>query len=108
MPASKRIVGQAYRLDALPATLVAEGVIEIDFLADPATVATAANADAIDPALHVWDGESWQALATTIQRLGGGEDGLYAASAESAGAGVYAVLYEQPVKEIWMPLVHQP
>jgi hypothetical protein len=108
MPPSKRIVGQAYRLDAYPATLVDEGVVEIEFTLNPADAAEVFSAEVTNPTLHFWDGQSWQALPTTVQALGGREDGLFVASAASNGTGVYAVLSEQAAQEIWLPLVRQP
>ncbi|MCB0047754.1 MAG: DNRLRE domain-containing protein [Caldilineaceae bacterium] len=106
LPADKRIVGQAYRLDAYPASLADDGTVAIEFESDGIVLARAAAAG--NPALYFWDGNGWQELPTTVQALGGREDGMSLASAESAGAGVYAVLYEQPPQFTWLPLVRQP
>jgi hypothetical protein len=104
LPPATRIFGQAYRLIALPPSLVTQGSINI-YLANgsPGLVAaarTAGHTIAQGPrSLYFWDGESWERLPTTFSTTAEGE---VLASAESRGVGVYAVLIE-PSNWLYLP-----
>ncbi|MCB0158453.1 MAG: hypothetical protein KDD83_10025, partial [Caldilineaceae bacterium] len=115
LPADKRITGQAYRLDAFPASLVAEGTVQFEFEAIPgaASVGAAhAGAATSTPSVHYFDGGSWQPLNTSIGAPTSGATDTLLASAPSQGTGVYAVLYdvtpEQDLNQIWLPLLRVP
>ncbi len=109
MPANKQITGQAYRLDAYPASNVADGAISIEFREIATVSATSSSqGQAPLPAIHFYDGRSWLPVATTIATPANGSDGKNVASASSQGVGVYAVLYETDVKRIMLPYIARP
>ncbi len=105
----KSIIGQAYRLDAYPASLVVSGTIHIQYQAVTNLLQAASigqnNADNL--ALYFWDGNNWQALDTTITAPVNAEDGIQLASAPSRGVGVYAVLRELGQHQTFLPFVQR-
>lgn len=113
LPDDRRITGQAYRLDAFPPSLVADGVIQIEFDASAAQ-ATASSVGGTDagPAVYFYDGETWLPLETTIDAPTAGATDTRLASAPSQGVGIYAVLSEREVaptlNRIWLPLLRRP
>ena len=115
LPADKRITGQAYRLDAFPASLVAEGTVQFEFEAIPGAASVGAahvGAATSTPSVHYFDGAGWQPLNTSIGAPTSGATDTLLASAPSQGTGVYAVLYdvvpEQDLNQIWLPLLRVP
>ncbi len=108
LPFSKSILGQSYRLDAFPPSLVATGRVSIEY--EGAAVLQAANAQGMqagEPALYFWDGSNWQALPTTLTTSVNAPDGVKVASAPSQGVGVYAVLLELGGNQLFLPLIQQ-
>jgi hypothetical protein len=87
----QRISGQSYRLDAFPAGLVAGGTVTIRYMNDFGLLSAAGAAEE-DPAVHFWDGSQWVPLASTLVLPAGAADSVFAATAPSQGAGIYAVL----------------
>lgn len=110
IPFHKTIVGQSYRLDAFPASLVENGTVRIRF-DDNAGVAAAgtagaAQAGAGEKAIYFWDGSTWTALQTQTTVPAGSTDGVLLASARSQGIGVYAVLSDSPAGNLgFLPMV---
>jgi hypothetical protein len=107
LPPNVAILGQSYRLDAFPTTLVENGTVSIRF-DEPAPTVQAAGvtqAGAGTPALYFWDGSAWQALETTITTPVNAADGEKLASARSQGVGVYAVLIDQDQSRLLLPLI---
>jgi hypothetical protein len=97
LPPGKQISGQSYRLDALPATLVEDGTVSIEFENIFGAERIAAAAPVATPAIFFWNGNNWTQLPTTIGTPASGVEGAAAdnvqiASAPSQGVGVYAVL----------------
>lgn len=104
LPPATRIFGQAYRLLALPPSLVAQGSINIYLANGSPGLATAAHSAAQETrALYFWQGDGWERLPTTLSTTNEGE---VLASAESRGVGVYAVLIESP-NRLYLPAVMQ-
>jgi hypothetical protein len=100
LPPATRIFGQAYRLLALPPSLVAQGSFNIYLANGSPGLAAAARATAQEPrSLYFWDGERWERLPTTFSAT---DEGEVLASAESRGVGVYAVLIE-PSHQLYLP-----
>ncbi|MCB0061152.1 MAG: hypothetical protein KDE19_03520, partial [Caldilineaceae bacterium] len=88
LPDDFSVVNQSYRLIAYPKSLVTEGSINIRFTADLLTQA-AAQVGEDKYRLYFWDGLRWRQLKTTLTTE---PDGNWLASAQSEGAGVYALL----------------
>ncbi|CAN5755796.1 hypothetical protein BH10CHL1_BH10CHL1_15440 [soil metagenome] len=109
LPLGRSIIGQSYRLDAYPTSLVVSGTIHIQYQ-DVAGLIQAANADqnsASNVALYFWNGDHWQPLDTTLITPVNAADGVKLASAPSQGVGVYAVLMEAGENQIFLPLVQR-
>ncbi|MCX6043694.1 MAG: hypothetical protein NT075_01170 [Chloroflexi bacterium] len=109
LPLGKSIIGQSYRLDAYPTSLVVSGTIHIQY-EDVASLLQAARVgqnSASNVALYFWDGGSWRALDTTLITPVNAADGIKLASAPSQGVGVYAVLLESSAQQIFLPLVQR-
>ncbi|MFO7631526.1 MAG: DNRLRE domain-containing protein, partial [Caldilinea sp.] len=109
LPPATSLFGQAYRLIALPPSLVTQGSINV-YLADglPAmtTRTTAASASAQESrSIYFWDGSTWEKLPTTFSTAdrGSGESEVLA-SAASRGVGVYAVLTEAAAR-VYLPSI---
>lgn len=110
VPGNLQILGQSYRLDAYPASLVAEGKVSIRYQ-EPAAELRAASSDTIavsTPAIYFWDGQIWQRLDSVITTPINAADGEQLASAASQGVGVYAVMIDQN-QTLYLPLIaNQP
>jgi hypothetical protein len=107
LPPNLEILGQSYRLDAFPATLVENGKVSIRF-DEPAPTLQAAGVNQVGagtPELYFWDGNTWQALDTTITTPVNAADGEKLAAAQSQGVGVYAVLMNQGQTRLLLPLI---
>jgi hypothetical protein len=91
LPFPLRIIGQSYRLDAYPASLVDGGTVSLRYTNEDLLAAGAAGAGD-EPAIWFWDGASWSPLATSTIEPVNGADGVRVATAPSQGVGVYAVL----------------
>jgi hypothetical protein len=107
LPADLAILGQSYRLDAYPASLVEEGRVSLRF-EEPGALAQAAataEAQAGAPQLYFWAEGTWRALPTTITTPVNGADGERQAAAPSQGVGVYAVLIDQGPGPLFLPLI---
>ncbi len=105
---NQQIIGQSYRLDAFPASLVELGTIRIEHQIPSATadVAAASSAQTNDFGLYFWNGESWRRLDTIASVLAANaQDGAQVISARSQGVGVYAVLRETELDFIFLPLI---
>jgi hypothetical protein len=107
LPDGLKILGQSYRLDAYPASLVAGGRVSIRYqeATDALQAANADGAAASSPAIYFWDGQSWQPLETTITTPLHAADGEHLASASSQGVGVYAVVIDQNQTQLYLPLI---
>ncbi|MEZ4620624.1 MAG: hypothetical protein R2867_34655 [Caldilineaceae bacterium] len=109
LPSGKKILGQSYRLDAYPASLVLGGRISIAF-ENKETLLRAAGASptaAAAPTLYYWDGNSWRALATTLTTPINVPDFVQSASAPSQGTGVYAVMVDDNTTNLYLPMIHR-
>ena len=113
VPPWKQIAGQSYRLDAFPPSLVNGGTVTIEY-EDAFGVLQSAGASATEAVMaqiHFWDGTQWRPLPTSIAKPAGADgglvaDGVLAASAQSQGVGIYAVMVDnQPV--LFMPLLRR-
>ncbi len=109
LPANASIVGQSYRLDALPTSLVQSGTIGVRFFESGSESVRAAQAEN-EVALYRWteDGNVWSPLNTTVETPANAETGVRVAFAPSEGVGVYALLRlsdEPAPQQIFMPLV---
>lgn len=109
LPVGKQIIGQSYRLDAYPASLVASGKVHIQYqeLASLVQAATVGQPGSAEPVIHFWDGRSWQPLTTTISTPASTPDGVRLATAPSQGVGVYAVLVEPVQHQIFLPVIER-
>lgn len=93
LPFPLRIIGQSYRLDAFPISLVTSGTVSLRFTDADLVAAGAGAAGAGDPpAIWFWDGTFWSPLETSVIAPVNGADGVRVATAPSSGVGVYAVL----------------
>jgi hypothetical protein len=101
-------MGQSYRLDAFPSSLVASGQIFIEY-EEHAVLQSATNSgvEAAEPAIYFWDGASWRALPTAATKPVNAEDGVKVASAPSQGVGVYAVLLDLGQNQLFLPLIQR-
>ena len=108
LPPNTQIRGQSYRLDAFPASLVANGSVRIRFETETQAVHAAGGDQSgpIAPRIYFWDGESWLALATDVTTPVNAPDDVRMASARSQGVGVYAVLTEVE-QTIFLPMVRR-
>jgi hypothetical protein len=108
LPLNTLILGQSYRLDAYPASLVEAGSVRIRFESPPQTANAAGVGllNALSPQIYFWDGTSWMALATEVTTPVNAPDNVQLASARSQGVGVYAVLagVEGP---LFLPLIYR-
>ena len=108
LPFSKSILGQSYRLDAFPPSLVAAGRVSIEYEAPAVLQAASLQGMQVgEPALYFWNGSSWQALPTTLTTSVNAPDGVRVASAASQGVGVYAVLVDLGENQLFLPLIQQ-
>ena len=105
LPANKLIIGQSYRLDAYPATLVNGGTVRIQY--EEAPIVQAASVSAAAPAVHFWNGSRWIEFDTTISTPTNAADGIQEAAAASQGIGVYAVLLDTGEYFTYLPLVQK-
>lgn len=108
LPTGTVIIGQSYRLDAFPASLVTTGQILIEY-ESPALLQSAGSngVNAVDPAVYFWNGASWQALPTTMATPVNATDGVQVASAPSQGVGIYAVLLDMGQNQLFLPLIQR-
>jgi hypothetical protein len=108
LPIGRAIMGQSYRLDAFPSSLVASGQIFIEY-EEHAVLQSATNSgvEAAEPAIYFWDGASWRALPTAATKPVNAEDGVKVASAPSQGVGVYAVLLDLGQNQLFLPLIQR-
>lgn len=109
LPGGMRILGQSYRLIALPPSLVEQGSINI-YLGEgsPGLAVQAARTGVMQQdarSIYFWNGESWEKLPTTFSTAdhGSGESEVLA-SAASRGIGVYAILTEASTL-IYLPTI---
>lgn len=107
LPVGRSIIGQSYRLDAYPTSLVATGQISIAF-EQPVVLQSAHSRgiQAVEPAIYFWDGTAWRSLPTTLTTPVNASDGVKVASASSQGKGVYAVLLDLGQNQLFLPLIH--
>ncbi len=108
LPLSKLIIGQSYRLDAFPPSLVVNGRVSIEY--EELALLQAANVEglqAAEPALYFWDGAKWQALPTTLTTSVNAPDGVRVAAAPSQGVGVYAVLLDLGANQLFLPVIQR-
>jgi len=109
LPDDKSIVGQSYRLDAYPTSLVTSGTVHIQY-EESANLLQAAGVDQarlVHATVYFWDGSGWQPLSTTISTPTNAPDGVKLASAPSQGVGVYAVLLEEIASVIYLPVIRR-
>ncbi|MFN3983240.1 MAG: hypothetical protein ACK4SA_22920, partial [Caldilinea sp.] len=109
LPGGTRILGQSYRLIALPPSLVEQGSINI-YLGEgsPGLAVQASRTGVMQQdarSIYFWNGESWEKLPTTFSTAdhGSGESEVLA-SAASRGVGVYAILTEASTL-IYLPTI---
>ncbi len=109
LPADKNIIGQSYRLDAYPVALVESGTVHIQYEGADSLLqaASAGEATAGNVSIYFWDGNSWQAVNTTISTPNNSPDGVKLASAPSQGVGVYAVLEDASTGIVYLPLIQR-
>ena len=109
LPIGKQIIGQSYRLDAYPPSLVAAGKVHIQYqeLTSLLQAASAADQNVSNPVVYFWDGKNWRALNTTISIPTNAPDGVGLATAPSQGVGVYAVLSDPVVHPLYLPMVRR-
>lgn len=108
LPVDRAIVGQSYRLDAFPASLVATGRISLEY--EEAALLQAAgrlSVQATNPSVYFWDGASWQPLDTTLTTPVNAADGVKVATAPSQGVGVYAILLDLGQNQQFLPLIRR-
>jgi hypothetical protein len=108
LPAGTLIIGQSYRLDAFPVSLVETGQIAIEF-EQPVILQAADNSSkqAGTTAIYFWNGTNWQALPSALITPVNAADGVEVASAPSQGTGVYAVLLDLGQNQQFLPLIRR-
>jgi hypothetical protein len=109
LPPGLAILGQSYRLDAFPPSLVVSGTVSIRFV-EPSTLVNAANTvqqDQPGPTLYFWDGIRWERLDTSLTKPIHAADGEQLASARSRGIGVYTVMVDQGQAPLLLPLIYR-
>lgn len=109
LPPGLSILGQSYRLDAFPPSLVVSGTVSIRFAEPPALVNAASTVQQgqLGPALYFWDGIRWERLDTSLTKPVHAADGEQLASARSRGIGVYAVMVDQGQSRLLLPLIYR-
>ena len=108
LPTDKAIIGQSYRLDAFPASLVSTGRISLEY--EESTLLQAAGSQSVqatNPSVHFWNGASWQPLDTTLSTPVNAADGVKVATAPSQGVGVYAILLDLGQNQQFLPLIRR-
>jgi hypothetical protein len=120
LPAGFNVIGQSYRLDAFPASLLKTGQVKLVFTApSDLDLAQLQGANPGSIALHFWNGTAWRLLPTTFSLLayqthGDGEHlarseplaGQILASAPGQGVGVYAIL-RRTNSQLFLPLIYK-
>ncbi|MFN8494257.1 MAG: hypothetical protein U0350_42050 [Caldilineaceae bacterium] len=107
LPVGKNIIGQSYRLDAYPSSLVTSGKVRIQYQDLASVVQAASNnqTDLSNVAVYFWNGSTWRRLTTTISTPVNAPDGVKLATAPSQGIGVYAILGDPSF--IFLPLIRR-
>jgi hypothetical protein len=109
LPLGRTIVGQSYRLDGHPPSVVISGTVGIEYQNSPNLLQAASvgqnNGDTV--AIYFWNGATWRALNTTNSTPANAPDGVRLASAPSQGLGVYAVLMDKSEEQIFLPFVQR-
>jgi hypothetical protein len=103
------ILGQSYRLDEYPSSLVASGTVVIEYqdsLNLLQVVSTGQNVGSA-VAIYFWNGSTWRALNTTLATPVNAPDDVRLASAPSQGVGVYAVMSNAGGERIYLPFVQR-
>ncbi len=109
LPSGNQIIGQSYRLDAYPPSLVASGKVHIQYreLTGLAQAAGIKQNRAGDPTVYFWDGNVWRPLGTIISTPTNAADGVQLATAQSQGVGVYIVMVDPGQHQIFLPVVQR-
>jgi hypothetical protein len=109
LPPGASIRGQSYRLDAYPASLVANGDVLMRFEEPGGGLTAAALTDAAQsrPAIHFWNGDTWRRLETELTTTVDAPDNVRLAKSPSQGVGVYAVLVNQPATQLYLPMIRR-
>ena len=108
LPIGRTIIGQSYRLDAFPQSLVTSGQVLIEY--EQPTVSQSASSNGVqvaNPTIYFWNGTSWQALPTTLSTPVNATDGVKVAVAPSQGVGVYAVLLDLGQNQLFLPMIRR-
>ena len=109
LPSGKQIIGQSYRLDAYPNSLVSSGKVHIEYQASTNLLQAASigQQNSSAPVVYFWDGSHWRSLATLISTPVKAPDGVQLATAPSQGVGVYAILVDPAQHQIFLPVIQR-